>query len=339
MKVIQISEFLHESSPILDVRSPSEYADGHISSAISFPLFSDEERTEVGTLYKQGGKDVAVKRGLDLVGPKMRSLIEEAERLDSKNFRVHCWRGGMRSRSVAWLLETYGFTCIVLEGGYKSYRGAICDFFQAPLPLQVLSGYTGTKKTEILLALRKMGEQVIDLEGLADHQGSSFGNIMSRSQPSTEQFHNLLYESARQFDLGRPIWIEDESFMIGRCALPQGLYETKQKSPHFIIDLPLEERLDFLVSDYGNAEQELLIQATEGIRKKLGHKHANEAIELINEGRMKEAAQIILNYYDKHYQFARDKKDQSLLTEIHFEGRSVEEMAESLKEKLYEQVH
>lgn len=336
MKVISVSEFLLDKSPLLDVRSPAEFESGHIPGAISFPLFSDTERAEVGTLYKQAGKEDAIKRGLEIIGPKMRAMIEQAESLESKSFRVHCWRGGMRSQSVAWLLETYGFDVQLLENGYKAYRHAINEFFGSELNLIVLGGYTGTKKTDILHVLKETGEQVIDLEGLAGHQGSSFGNIMSKTQPSTEHFHNLLYTSAKGFDKERPIWIEDESLMIGRCALPQSLYELKQRSPHIIIDLPIDERLDYLVSDYGKAEAALLIKATEGIRKRLGHEQADATIAFIQEGNMKEAARNVLGYYDKNYQYGRDKKKAEDLTMISFEGKTIHEMATTLKNTLYE---
>ncbi|NNK80697.1 MAG: tRNA 2-selenouridine(34) synthase MnmH, partial [Flavobacteriales bacterium] len=235
MKVVPTYDFFNDNTPLLDVRSPAEFTSGHILGAISFPLFTDVERADVGTLYKQMSREAAIKRGLELIGPKMVSMIEQAESLNSRTFRLYCWRGGMRSRSVAWLLETYGFNCQVLEGGYKSYRKTTNELIEDELKLIVLSGLTGTRKTAILKALKEKGEQVIDLENLAGHQGSSFGNLENTEQPSTEQFHNLIFDSCRNLDSNRPVWIEDESFMIGRCALPQSLYNLKESSPHIVL--------------------------------------------------------------------------------------------------------
>ena len=330
MKTLSASDFLAEDSAILDVRSPGEFEAGHIPNAINLPLFSDEERAEIGTLYKLKGRELAIKRGLDVVGPKMSSFISKAEELHSEKLRVHCWRGGMRSQSMAWLLETYGFDVYVLKGGYKAYRNAIIQYFKQDLDLHILSGFTGSMKTEILLAMRELGAQVVDLEGAAGHQGSSFGNVLSQGQPSTEHFHNLIFEQARQFDLDRPIWIEDESFMIGKVALISALFKKKDKSPHHLIEIPIEARLNHLVKGYGEIHKTGLIQATEGIRRKLGNERADEAIELIQKGHLKEASEIILIYYDKQYQKALDRKNDIIQEKIVFDHGDIHEIARHL---------
>lgn len=330
MTILPISEFLSSDVPLLDVRAPSEYTAGHIPGAISFPLFSDEERAIVGTLYKNNGQKLAIKKGLELIGPKMKPLIEKSEALNSDRFRIHCWRGGMRSQSLAWLLEMYGFKVSLLEGGYKSYRSAMLKCFETDFDLRVVSGYTGSKKTLILHALQKLGEQIIDLEGLANHQGSSFGNVLTTGQPSTEHFHNLLYEDLRKLDPSKPIWIEDESNMIGHCNMPRPLFLLKQSSAHVIIEIPLSARLDHLVSDYGDVAKSGLESATNGIRKRLGHQRADEAIDLIGEGKFKEAAAIILDYYDRMYQRGFEKKSEVPHERFVFEHGDVEEIARHL---------
>jgi len=321
-------EFLSSNDPILDVRSPSEFASGHIPAALNFPLFSDEERAAVGTLYKNEGRETAIKKGLEFVGPKMRGFIEAAEKIGGTSFRMHCWRGGMRSQSMAWLLESYGFQVSLLKGGYKAYRSAMHDFFSQDLDLRVLTGHTGSQKTEILLAMRALGAQVLDLEGAAGHQGSSFGNVLSQGQPSTEHFHNLLYEEARYFDCSKPIWVEDESYMIGRVALVSSLYGIKEKSAHYHIQIPDEARLDHLVKGYGEVHKKGLISATEGIRKKLGNERADEAIGFIQEGRLREAAQIALHYYDKQYQRALDNKKALIKEEYIFDHGDIQRIAQ-----------
>ena len=174
VRQIELDEFLNmaENCPILDVRSPAEFKHAHICGAYSLPLFSDEERKVVGTTYKQQNREDAIKAGLDYFGPKMKVMIEEVERLlASRNgaeaILVHCWRGGMRSAGVAWLLDLYGFKVFTLTGGYKSFRRYALELFNRHWPMRILGGYTGSGKTEILQKLCRLGEEVIDLEALA----------------------------------------------------------------------------------------------------------------------------------------------------------------------------
>ncbi|MCP4458838.1 MAG: tRNA 2-selenouridine(34) synthase MnmH [Cytophagales bacterium] len=299
---------LDASIAILDVRSPSEYAVGHIPSAISFPLFTDEERAVVGTIYKQKSKKEAVKKGLEIVGPKMVEFVELAEHLNSSKLALYCWRGGMRSESMAWLLGQYGFETIILEGGYKAYRNKLHGFFDQKLPLRVVTGYTGSKKTEFLLNLKAKDEQVVDLEGLAQHQGSSFGNQKSINQPETEHFQNLVYQEFMTLDLNKTIWIEDESMHIGKVCLPENLYKQKNESPHVFIEIEKSQRVNFLIEDYGALSTEQLSDATQAISKKLGHDNASKAIDAIGAGDLKTAVEIILTYYDRQYHKSISRK-------------------------------
>jgi len=188
---------LVEGACVLDTRSPSEFLAGHLPGAISFPLFSDEERARVGTLYKQVGKQAAVDEGLALVGPKMRDLVTRARAMfEGQSSRrplvVHCWRGGMRSESVDWLLRTAGMPVQRCEGGYKACQAHMRHLLGKQRPYVVLGGMTGTAKTEVLRALAQQGARVIDLEGMAKHFGSAFGNLERHPQPTTEQFANDL---------------------------------------------------------------------------------------------------------------------------------------------------
>lgn len=314
MKKIDAFELLQKlqthQRPLLDTRSPSEFAGGHIPGAVSFPLFSDDERALVGTTYKQEGNKQAIKAGLDIIGPKMRGFVEQAESLNSTSLLMHCWRGGMRSQSLAWLLDLYGFEVEVLEGGYKAYRNALLDFFTRPLPLRVLSGPTGSMKTFILQEMQRQGAQVVDLEGLARHMGSSFGNVMCDGQPTTEQFQNDVFDAFLKLDTERPIWLEDESFNIGRVNLPEPLFHQKQHSPVLYIEVPRKRRIEVLVQQYGQLHPEQLEQATEGISRRLGGANTSRAITLIRAGRLSEATDIILQYYDAAYENARRKKNE-----------------------------
>ncbi len=306
------NEFLTASSSgvILDVRSPGEFDKGHIPGAISFPLFSNAERAQVGTLYKQTGKNEALLKGLELIGPKLRSFAEEAMALSQgKPVFIHCWRGGMRSAGMATLLQTAGMKCFVLKGGYKNYRNFILEAFKKPWKFIVLGGKTGSGKTLILHALATKCEQVLDMEALANHKGSAFGRIGELPQPGTEQFGNMVYEVLSKFDSNKTVWIEDESHTIGSVFIPSELYNNYRNCPLLVLDIPFEERVKHLSKIYGNYDKEDLKAAFERIRKKLGGQHVKTAFELIDSDDAAAAASIALHYYDKAYLHGLQNKD------------------------------
>jgi tRNA 2-selenouridine synthase len=307
---IVIKQFLElaERFPVLDVRSPGEFAHAHMPGAISFPLFNDEERKIVGTTYKQNSREEAIKVGLDFFGPTMKQRILDAEKIakGSKTLLVHCWRGGMRSGAIAWLLDLYGFKVYTLAGGYKAYRNWVLSVFKTPFKLNILGGYTGSGKTELLQSLTSVGELIVDLEELASHKGSAFGSIGMPQQPGQEQFeNNLATVLSKQLLLGNSesrIWLEDESQRIGLVNLPNELWETMRNSPVYFMDIPFEKRLDHIVEEYGALDREALIAATERITKKLGHLQAGKAIAFLQEGNTQAAFEILLQYYDKLYE-------------------------------------
>ncbi len=309
VRPIDIESFLvhMEQHPVLDVRSPGEYQHAHLPGAYSFPLFDDEERKQVGTTYKQQSREQAIKIGLDYFGPKMRPLVEQAEQIarqhNTKTLLVHCWRGGMRSGGVAWLLDLYGFKVFTLVGGYKSYRRWALSQFEKEIPLRLIGGYTGSGKTDLITALVKQGEATLDLEGLAHHKGSAFGNIGQPEQPTQEQFENRLAWSIRSEINKNPscIWVEDESQRIGRVNVSNAFWKQMRQSPVFFLDIPFDKRLEYIVSGYGTLPTQKLIDATDRIRKKLGDKNATDAINFIQEGAIHAAFEILLKYYDKLY--------------------------------------
>jgi tRNA 2-selenouridine synthase len=296
---------LPDRIPVADVRTPAEFLHGHIPGALNLPLFSNEERVQVGTVYKQTGKEAAVLLGFDLCGTKWSGFIRQAlEWAPDKRIAVHCWRGGMRSGAMAWALDMYGFEVSLVQGGYKSYRRWALRQFTESYPLWVIGGLTGSGKTRILHALRSLGEQVIDLEGLAGHQGSSYGTMNRLIQPTQEQFENDLARVLVSLDRGRRIWIEDESITIGRCVVPKMFWE--QLIPAWVIDLRVAEdqRIRLLVDEYGSLDKEFLVVCTERIRKRLGTESTKEAIDAIRDGRMEEFIRLVLVYYDKMYSIA-----------------------------------
>ena len=329
-----------KGSIVLDVRSPAEFLEGHIQGAVSWPLFSNDERAQIGTLYKKRSREDAVDLGLDLIGPRMKEMVQYARHLfesqsasDGSKVRhallIHCWRGGMRSESVAWLLSTAGIPSVVLEGGYKAFRTYARTQFDRKIHFAVLGGLTGSAKTETLHELSKLpGESVIDLEGLARHYGSAFGNLEAHVQPTTQQFSNDLYAELRALNAWndftpkrtRPIWIENESRSIGLVDLPEPIFSQLISSRCFEMMRTDDDRVHHLVNMYGEIDPELLISAFKRISPKLGSDHANSAISAISDGKLDVAARLALVYYDKTYAHGLTKRDSSLRTDVNCEN-------------------
>jgi len=388
-KRVGLAEFLTlaKTHPVLDVRSPGEYLHAHIPGAQSFPLFSDEERKVVGTAYKQESKQVAIKIGLNYFGVKMVEMVERVEALfkelsltksgsnkssskeinpdsktnnqtspntessfTSKIVLVHCWRGGMRSAGVAWLLDLYGYQVYTLQGGYKAYRGWVLEQFEKEYPIQILGGYTGSGKTEVLKALAIKSECVIDLEGLAGHKGSTFGNMGLPTQPSQEMFENKLAQGlANECSLATHtetpsnsntifetnphegitksssesiatitnpppncIWMEDESQRIGTVIIPTVLYQKMREKKVFFLDIPFESRLDYICIHYGKFPKDQLINAIIRIKKKLGGLETKTAINSLVEDDVRESFRVLLQYYDKLYNKGLERNRENL---------------------------
>jgi tRNA 2-selenouridine synthase len=306
-KILEIQPFLNDPGTILDVRSPGEYQQAHIPGAVSFPLFDDLERAQVGTCYKQQGREAAIILGLELVGNKMAGFVRSAKQL-TQPLRIHCWRGGMRSSSMAWLLATAGMEVCVLEGGYKAFRQWVRETLSQSKPIMLLAGMTGTQKTAILQALAQENQTVLDLESLANHRGSSYGAWGLPSQPSTEQFENLVAIAWAKFNHDRPIWIEAESRAIGSCRIPIELYQQMIQAPIIEIQRSLGERIAYLEIEYGKADPETLIAATNRIRKRLGNQQTEAAIVAIQTGDLSTAIAIVLEYYDRSYRYDLAKR-------------------------------
>jgi len=300
------ADFLEQSrgAVIIDVRTPSEFLSGHIPGAVNLSLFTDEERAEVGTLYVKEGKERAVEKGLERVGPKLASFVIKARQLsDGKPLFLYCWRGGMRSASMAWLFRTAGIRTFLLQDGYKAYRHAFQQLLEEyPWNLIVLGGPTGCGKTDILHHLKTTGHQVIDLEGLAHNKGSAFGYLGEAEQPTTEQFGNELHFCMRNFDPGKPVWCEGESISIGKVFIPKEFY-AKMLSGLFIqFELSRPFRVKQILKDYGQFTVEELIASFSKLERRLGGEATSRAIKHITQEELEEAIEIALRYYDKGYE-------------------------------------
>ena len=317
----------------MDVRSPGEFAKGHWPGATNIPLFSDEERAAVGTSYKQEGRLPAIHLGLSITGPKLAQHAAALDELrDQGNPRLYCWRGGMRSASMAWLAEQIDLKPTLLEGGYKTYRHWVQQQFEQPWPLRVMGGRTGTGKTDLLLALEQKGLAILDLEGLAHHRGSTFGGLGLPPQPSTEHYENRLAEVLDRHRVGAAtaIWLEAESIQVGRCRIPKALFDQMQSAPVLEIQRSLEERVQQLVKVYGDQGGEALAEATERISRRLGPQRTKQALDAIQRSDWAEACRATLDYYDRCYDRELERTPQR--NRVDLEGLDADQAANRLIE-------
>ena len=317
---------LREQLPLVDARSEGEFAQSHIPGAINIPILDNAERIQVGTLYKQAGPEKATLKGFELVGPRFHLIQREALRkFPAKKLILYCWRGGMRSQILSWLLTQVGFEIFRLEGGYKTYRSFTFEAVRKPYPLLVLGGKTGAAKTVLLQKLKERGEQVVDLEGLANHKGSSFGAIGQPAQPTVEQFENLLAEELRKINVDQALWVENESRRIGQIILPDSFYLQMTQSPRIEIDKTEEERIVHIASEYAALDQGELSAAVLRLQKRLGGDRTKQALEAIQVNQPEIWIPILLLYYDKTYEFDLQRHEVSKTIRLTLQGLTLED--------------
>ena len=310
-----LTDFRNLTSPIIDVRSPIEFSQGHWPGAINIPLFSNKERDIIGKTYKKEGRLKAIFNGLKITLPNTGKLIDlilktvSREERPNKSIRIYCWRGGMRSGAFAWLARSIGIKTYLLKDGYKGYRKWVLNQFEGDLPIRLIGGKTGTGKTNLLKSINTKQIFVVDLEGIANHRGSTFGSLGMGKQPTTQQFENMLAENLDKFFISNAteIWIEAESSNLGKCRIPKSLFEKMKKAPILEIVKTKTERIDNLVSEYSKNSQIELEEAVQRISKRLGPQRAKEAITAIKRKEWEKACIAMLDYYDKCYEYELKK--------------------------------
>lgn len=251
--VAQIDDF----DEIVDVRSPGEFALDRVPGAVNFPVLDDEQRARIGTLYKQVSPFEARRLGAALIARNIAQHLETAFSQRPREWRplVYCWRGGSRSAAMAHVMRDVGWRVATLEGGYQNYRRDVLvelDTRPRTLSFQVICGPTGSGKSRLLHALSAVGAQVLDLEALACHRGSVLGGFPDAPQPTQKWFDSQLWNTLRRFDPARPVWVEAESRKIGVLHLPEQLLSSMRTAPCWLIEAPVEERVEFLIAGYAH---------------------------------------------------------------------------------------
>ena len=303
---------LSEYHEIIDVRAPIEFAEDHLPGAINLPVLNDSEREDVGTIYKQQSVFEARKVGAALVSANIARHI--STRLSDKpgGFRplVYCWRGGQRSRAMAIVLDQVGWPVTLLEGGYKAYRKRVLsDLMELPMRFEyrVLAGLTGTGKTEILMELQERGEQVLDLEGLANHQGSLLGAPPGGQNVSQKKFDSRLWHAFATMDPARPVWTEAESAKIGQVFCPKALLQMLRSSVRVEVVVPIKDRVRYLNDRYTHwqSDPEALLHKLKWLSERHGKAEIEAWAALAHAGEWDEFVERLLEtHYDPAYRSA-----------------------------------
>lgn len=330
---------LLESHCIVDARTPLEFAEDHLPGAINIPLLSNEERVEIGTLYKQQGAHIARIRGLELTAGRFPQIVAEiAAAASDRPILVYCWRGGLRSKTIASILELTGYPVKQLTGGYKAFRNQVSAFFDNFVPsarLVVLHGMTGIGKTTLLGILAGRGESTVDLEGIACHRGSTFGSLgLSQEHLTQKRFETLLWDTFRKLPAGKTIYLEGESRRIGRMTLPGNLYEVMGESIKVWCTASLETRVKRLTAEYGLREYEAgLTEALDRIKKRLGGDKYAEIAGYLQRWEMEPfMTELIVSYYDKLYYKVRAWQEDLTLSLEDFEA-AADELVNEVKNR------
>lgn len=330
---------LLESHCIVDARTPLEFAEDHLPGAINVPLLSNEERVEIGTLYKQQGAHIARIRGLELTAGRFPQIVAGiAAAASDRPILVYCWRGGLRSKTIASILELTGYPVKQLTGGYKAFRNQVSAFFDNFVPsarLVVLHGMTGIGKTTLLGILAGRGESTVDLEGIACHRGSAFGSLgLSQEHLTQKRFETLLWDTFRKLPAGKTIYLEGESRRIGRMTLPGNLYEVMGESIKVWCTASLETRVKRLTAEYGLREYEAgLTEALDRIKKRLGGDKYAEIAGYLQRWEMEPfMTELIVSYYDKLYYKVRAWQEDLTLSLEDFEA-AADELVNEVKNR------
>jgi tRNA 2-selenouridine synthase len=337
---IRIEELLErhkmQEITLIDVRSQSEFADATIPGSLNIPLFDDEERAVIGTLYKQVSFDAAKEKGLEVVSAKLPQYIKQFASIPGPK-AVFCWRGGMRSKTTATLLSLMDIRVARLQGGFRSFRKWVVDFlehYELTKPAIVINGYTGSGKTELLRQLAQKGLPVLDLEGMAGHRGSIFGQV-GLTPNNQKTFEAFLALRLQELNNSPYILLEAESKRIGKINIPDFLMEAKAKGEQLFVDLPLEKRVAHILEEYKpSLHKAACIQAFDYIRSRIHTPIAAEIHGHLQEERFAEAVALLLAYYyDPRYTHANLQYEQRVVCSVETVEDGVDAVLQQINER------
>ena len=310
MEEITFEESQKITNPLyVDVRAPAEYNEDHIPGAINLPIFNDEERKEIGTLYKMVGKVDAVKRGTEIGGRRIVDIINSLTEIQDKEIIIYCARGGMRSGSVASLINSLGIKTYRIKDGYRSYRKMVMDELSSMKikpAVFVLQGFTGAGKTEIL----RLISNSVDLENMAGHRSSLFGGI-GLNQNSQKRFETLLIQKLKALEDEDFVLFEGESKKVGNLHIPENIFRQMRGAPAIYIETSIERRIEIIKKEYtGFNEDEKILKTVNSLKSKMGLQKTETLTGLYNQGNLDEFIKILLlDYYDTLYSHTLDTFD------------------------------
>ncbi|MBJ6725132.1 tRNA 2-selenouridine(34) synthase MnmH [Geomesophilobacter sediminis] len=338
-ETVAFNESLLETHLLVDARTPLEYEEDHIPGAVNVPLLTNEERVEIGIIHKNDGPKAARLRGLALTAHRFPEMVDAvAKEAGGRPIVVYCWRGGLRSKTIATVLDLAGFPARQMIGGYKAFRNQVSAFFQDfrhPTPLVVLHGMTGIGKTTLLAILEQRGFAVLDLEGLARHRGSAFGELGLTQALTQKRFETLLWDAIRKLPSDIPLVLEGESQRIGRLSLPGDFYDKMAQGIRVWCHAPVPVRVQRLIAEYGLPEyKEEMAEALGRIKKRLGGKCYEELKGNLERWEMEPfMTGLIELYYDKVYYKNREWREDFGLGMENFEA-AADELCTVLTERL-----
>lgn len=346
---VEIEEALNlEKVIFIDVRTESEYEEDHILNAINMPLFMNDEHKEVGTIYKMLGKHEAIQKGFDYVSYKLKDMYLELSKLANEydNMVVYCARGGMRSGSITNVISSLGINVYQLEGGYKSYRNFVLDYFEIAMDKKKLisvHGLTGVGKTDLLHMLEDKGIDILDLEGLAKNSGSIFGFItFDVKSPSQKMFETEIFEKL-YFSKEDLIFVESESKRVGHNSVPNEIYESMVGDCyHIILEVNLKNRVERLCRDYIYSKNEENIddlkECINKFRKRLSNKVIDEYLELLDTKKYEEVVErYLIEYYDPLYMHSIEKYEYDEVVSFDDETKALDKVLDYYNQLLINQ--
>ncbi|ATW24223.1 tRNA 2-selenouridine(34) synthase MnmH [Candidatus Formimonas warabiya] len=293
----------------IDVRSEREYQEDHIPHSLNIPVFNDEERIQVGLIYKNEGPEKARKAGLNIVAPKLPQLVKTIEEAAlGKQLILYCWRGGLRSYSLATILDLMNIRVFRLKGGYKRYRQWINNYFQQErfsFEVIVIHGLTGTGKTGVIQKLAHLGAGAVDLEALANNRGSVFGNVGLEEQPSQKLFESRLWDELHKNQEKKFIIVECESKRIGKITIPLSLFRGMREGRHILLFDTIDNRVKRIISEYHvDRYGKELIEALTRLKSRLGNETVASLSQMIEKENYASAVErLLIDYYDPLYQY------------------------------------